>query len=327
MTLAIWLNSKCAKVNKKGVRTMVENIITATNLTKQYGGYFALERVNMTIRSGEIYGLIGENGAGKTTLMRIIGNLARPSSGSISLFGKTDAVNMNKARKQIGFLIEMPALYPDLSAKDNLKFYCSLFNITEKSVINKVLKEVSLQDTGDKKVVNFSMGMRQRLGLAIALINDPKFLVLDEPMNGLDPSGIVQIREILINLAKEKGVAILISSHILSELQLMATRLGFIHKGRMLQEIYANKLTESDERYICLKTSHPSRTAQILKDSFHIDIISSGENEEILIPNEQIALEEIISELISHNLQILSVSIASPTLENYYMNLIRGESK
>ena len=306
---------------------MVTSIFEAKNLTKQYGTSFALEGVNMTIHSGEIYGLIGENGAGKTTLMKIIGDLARPSNGHITLFGEKEASKIKELRKKIGYLIEMPALYPELNARDNLEFYRRMFNIDDKNIISKVLREVSLEDTGDKKVENFSLGMRQRLGLAIAMINDPMFLVLDEPNNGLDPSGIAQVRDILKKLAKEKGVAILISSHVLSELQLLANKFGFIHKGRMLKEISSQELVESDEKNLCIKTSNATIASEVLKNAFNMEAIRDDESGEIRVSKGEITLEEIISVLIKNNLQILNVSITSQSLENYYMNLIRGEKE
>lgn len=305
---------------------MYNDIFQAINLSKNYGNISVLKEVNMTIHPGEIYGLIGENGAGKTTLMKIIGNIVRPTSGSISLFGQTDTTLMNQERRKIGYLIEIPALYSELSARDNLEFYCRIMNITDKNTINEVLHIVSLKDTENKKVGKFSLGMRQRLGLAIALINNPKFLVLDEPINGLDATGISQVREMLIKLAKEKEVAVLISSHVLSELQLLATKYGFIHKGRMLQELSADDLIETEGKYICIVSSNPLLAAQILKENFNIKEIDGDKNGEIRIPNGLFTLEEIISVLIRSKVQILSVSTHSTTLEDYFLNLIEGDN-
>ncbi|QUH28449.1 ABC transporter ATP-binding protein [Vallitalea guaymasensis] len=305
---------------------MYNDIFQAINLSKNYGNISVLKEVNMTIHQGEIYGLIGENGAGKTTLMKIIGNLVRPTRGSISLFGQTDIDLMNQERKKIGYLIEIPALYSELSARDNLEFYCRIMNITDKKTINEVLHIVSLEDIENKKVGEFSLGMRQRLGLAIALINNPEFLVLDEPINGLDAVGISQIREILIKLAKENDVAVLISSHILSELQLLATKYGFIHKGRMLQEISAEDLIETEGKYISIVPSNHLLAKQILKDNFNIKVIDGDKNGEIRIPNGAFTLEEIISVLIRSKVEILSVSTHYTTLEDYFLNLIEGDN-
>lgn len=320
-------DSQCYDVlnKRKGVVILVTSIFEAKNLTKKYGDSYALENVSMEICAGEIYGLVGENGAGKTTLMRIIGNLVHPNSGSISLFGETESQKLKERRKHIGFLIETPALYSDLSAKDNLEFYCRLFDITNKAVIERVLHDVNLEDTGNKKVADFSLGMRQRLALAITLINEPEFLVLDEPINGLDPSGITGIREILTRLTKEKRIAVLISSHYLSELQLLATRFGFIHKGCMLQEITSHELTNSEEKQINIQTSNPNVAATLLREAFHVPVIIQDESGEIQVPYEQVTIEEVMSVLINNNIQILNVCISSPSLENYYMKLIKGE--
>lgn len=302
---------------------MALNIFEAENVTKKYGDFYALERVSMSINSGDVYGLVGENGAGKTTLMKIIGNLVHPDYGSITLFGERESKKIRARRKRVGFLIEAPGFYTEMNAKDNLEFYRRLFNIEDNRVIERVLHQVGLQDTGNKKVRDFSLGMRQRLAIAITLINNPEFLVLDEPINGLDPAGIAEVREILTSLAKEKGIAVLISSHFLSELQLLATRFGFIHKGRLLQEITSNELIVSDAKYLCIETSNPKLTAQLLQDALHIKVIMKDETSEICLPMEQVTIEVVMSLLINNNIEILNVAVTSPSLENYYMNLIR----
>lgn len=219
-------------------------IFETSGLAKRYGATYALQDIDMKIAEGDIYGFIGENGAGKTTLMRIIAGLVQPSRGEIKLFGRSDHRGLHLVRRQIGYLIEGPALYPHLSAKENLIFYCRAFGIEDESRIEEVLHTVSLAGSGKKKVSHYSLGMRQRLGIAVSLLNHPKLLVLDEPLNGLDPAGIVEMREILERLVNDKGVTILISSHILSELQLIATKFGFLHQGRLIQEISAELLRQ-----------------------------------------------------------------------------------
>lgn len=306
---------------------MATNIFEAQNITKRYGDFYALENVSLSINSGDIYGLVGENGAGKTTLMKIIGNLIHPNSGSITLFGERENRRKKTLRKDIGFLIEAPGFYTDMSAYNNLEFYRRLFNISDFSVIERVLCLVGLQDTGNKKVADFSLGMQQRLAIAITLINDPKFLVLDEPINGLDPSGITEVRELLTTLAKEKEIAVLITSHFLSELQLLATRFGFIHKGRLLQEITSDQLIVSDVKYLCIETTNPKFSMQLLQDTLHINVIKKEDTKEISIPIEHITIEAIMSLLIHNNIEILNIKVTSPSLENYYMNLIRRNVK
>ncbi|WP_178076015.1 ABC transporter ATP-binding protein [Paenibacillus oralis] len=305
---------------------MDTTIFEATGLTKQYGIAFALQDINMIVRAGDIYGFVGENGAGKTTLMKIIGGLVHPTSGKISLFGKDDKNQLDLVRRQIGFLIERPALYPHLTAEENLIFYCQIYGINDPNRITDVLQAVNLTNVGKKKISDFSLGMRQRLGLAVALLNDPKFLVLDEPINGLDPSGIVEVRKILEYLANEKKVSILISSHILSELQLLATKFGFIHKGRLIKEISADELLKSAEKQICIRTPDPEVTAQILKDELQIEYITISETEEIQIPKENADLEKVMSVLLQRGIQIQGINLSTPNLENYYMDLIGGSN-
>lgn len=304
---------------------MSGSIFEAKGITKQYGGAFALKDINMTIKAGDIYGFVGENGAGKTTLMKIIGGLVHPSAGEISLFEKNEKKELNDVRREVGFLIEMPALYPHMNAKQNLMFYCHAFGIRNTRRIEEVLQAVSLSDTGNKVTSAFSLGMKQRLGLAIALLNNPKFLVLDEPINGLDPSGIVEVRMILGKLAKEQGISILISSHILSELQLLATKYGFIHKGRLIKEISAEELLQTAVTKICIRTADPTATTQILKDNLHIQSISITETGEIQIPKESTNLEELMSLFLKLGIGIEGINLSVPNLENYYMDLIGGD--
>lgn len=302
-------------------------IFEATGLTKRFGSSFALQDIHMTIQAGDIYGFVGENGAGKTTLMRIIGGLVYPTQGSFSLFGKTEKSEWDAARRQIGFLIEWPALYPHLNAEENLTFYCRIYGIRNPGRIAEVLDTVSLTDTGrNKKVSEYSLGMRQRLGLAIALLNRPKFLVLDEPINGLDPSGIVEVRKILEHLARDKEVTILISSHILSELQLLATKFGFIHRGKLIKEISAQALLKSAETSICIQTPNPSAAAEILKEHLNIEQMTITDNGEIQFPKDNTNLEQLMSVLLEQGVQVEGIHLSAPNLENYYMDLIGGHA-
>lgn len=210
---------------------MVEYVLRTHSVSKQYKHQLVLNKVNLTIKKGSIYGFIGQNGAGKSTLIRLVTGLACPTMGKIELFGQSNERELIEARRRIGTIIEGPALYPHLSAAENLEAHRLLKGIPGKECIQKTLEIVGLQDTGKKKAKNFSLGMKQRLGIAIALIGDPEFLILDEPINGLDPMSVVEIRELLKKLNHEYGITILISSHILSELHLLATHYGIIHKG------------------------------------------------------------------------------------------------
>lgn len=215
-------------------------ILRTNHLTKHYGHHTAVHDLSMTIHQGDIYGFIGKNGAGKTTLIRIIAGLAAPDDGQILLFGKPDLL---KGRKRIGTVIESPALYPGMTARENMIAQCKLQN-ADLSQIEPILKLVGLHDTGKKKAKQFSLGMKQRLAIGLALIGNPEFLLLDEPTNGLDPEGIREIRELILKLNKDRKITVLISSHILGELSKLATRYGIIHEGRLLEEFTENELWE-----------------------------------------------------------------------------------
>lgn len=216
-------------------------VLRTNHLTKQYRHRPAVQNLSMTIHEGDIYGFIGKNGAGKTTLIRMITGLAAPSDGTILLFGSSD---LKKARRQIGTVIESPAIYPGMTARENLIVQYRLLGIRDESQADAILTLVGLADTGNKKAKNFSLGMRQRLAIALALVGNPRFLVLDEPTNGLDPEGIKEIRELILRLNRDRKITVLISSHILGELSKFATRYGIIHQGRLIDEFTEEQLQE-----------------------------------------------------------------------------------
>ena len=231
-------------------------VFEAINITKKYRNTLALNQVSMSVMQGDIYGFIGENGAGKTTMIRLLTGLAEPTTGKIALFGESNK-KLAKQRDRIGCIIESPSLYLDMTAYENLEVQRLQRGIPGKGCIDNALALVGLKDTGKKKAKDFSLGMRQRLALAIALLGNPEFLVLDEPINGLDPTGIIELRNLLKRLNKERGITILISSHILTELHQLANRYGILHEGKLLQEITA---TELDKR--CKKHLLSSRFVQ-----------------------------------------------------------------
>ncbi|WP_418437275.1 ABC transporter ATP-binding protein [Blautia sp.] len=226
----------------------METLVQTNNLTKQYGQHKAVNNVNLSVRKGEIYGLIGRNGAGKTTILRLISGLAKPTNGSISLFGQNsrDSIYM---QKHIGLLIETPGIYLDMSARDNVKLKCMAIGISNNSYIAELLKNVGLSAVDKKKVKCFSVGMKQRLGIALALVGNPELVILDEPTNGLDPQGIAEIREIIVQLNTEKNITFIISSHILGELSKIATCYGIIEKGELKRQFLKTELTEDLEEY------------------------------------------------------------------------------
>lgn len=238
---------------------MPEIIFAAENLTKKYGKKYALNELNMEIHRGDIYGLIGKNGSGKTTLMRILTGRAMQTSGKIELFGKSKTMELCTQRGRVGGIVESPAFFPTMTAKDNLEVIRLQHEIKGKYCIKEALQAACLEESGSKKVKDFSLGMKQRLGIAMALIGRPEFIVLDEPVNGLDPEGIVKLRELLQMLNQKYGITILISSHILSELDQLATCYGFIHNGRITEQIAADKIYEQcslEEYYMRKVTIH-----------------------------------------------------------------------
>ena len=223
-------------------------VLSTDNLTKVYHGFKAVNTINIHVEEGDIYGFIGRNGAGKTTTLKMISGLASPTSGSFSLFEVPfEELNAQKVFARVGNLIEEPGLYPDMTAFDNIYLKCICAGIKDKNYAMEILELVDLDRTGKKKVKGFSLGMRQRLGIALAMVGDPKLLILDEPINGLDPQGILEIRETILKLNKERKITFIISSHILGELSKMATRYGIIDKGRLLKELSAEELASQTD--------------------------------------------------------------------------------
>ncbi|WP_010651524.1 ABC transporter ATP-binding protein [Oceanobacillus massiliensis] len=247
---------------------MNDNVLKINHVSKKYQDKMALKKVNLSIKMGSIYGFIGQNGAGKSTLIRIVCGLAKPTAGTIELFEKSNERELIEARKRIGTIIEGPALYPHMTAVENLEAHRLLKGIPGKECIERTLTLVGLEDTGKKKAKNFSLGMKQRLGLAIALLGDPEFLILDEPINGLDPMGVVEIRELLKKLNREYGITILISSHILSELHLLATHYGIIHDGQLLEQLSAKELNDKSQQYLHIKVDNPDKAATVIERKF-----------------------------------------------------------
>ncbi len=262
---------------------MKEVVLKTNNLTKQYNKNVVLDNVNITIKKGDIYGLIGRNGAGKTTLMKTITTLASPTSGTFELFNtcsENDELFDNK--KRVGSLIEYPAFYPNLSAYDNLKYYTIQRGIVDKNQINKVLELVNLTGTGKKKVKTFSLGMKQRLGIALAILNSPDFVILDEPINGLDPIGISELRDTFKKLS-DNGITLLISSHILSELYLLANEFGFLENGKLIKELSKEELDLECSKCLVIKTDDSKKVSVLLEKELNTNNYKVINNEEIRV--------------------------------------------
>ena len=303
---------------------MKKVVLKTYNITKKYGEQLAVDNVNMTIKKGDIYGFIGQNGAGKTTLIRLITGLIHKSSGEIELLGVNEENELNKARTMVGSLIESPSLYTNMTARENLEVSRLVRNIPGKKCIDEVLELVGLKDVEKKKVKNFSLGMRQRLGIANALMGNPKLLILDEPINGLDPMGIVEIRELLKKINKEKDMTILISSHILSELSELATTYGIISNGKLIEEITAKQLSKKCRQYIDLKVDNTARAVILLERELGISDYEVLEDSNIKVFSNLDNVGEVNSLLSRSGIIVESISVKGENLEEYFMNKVGG---
>lgn len=294
-------------------------VLRTENLTKVYGGHKAVNAVNIHVKKGDIYGFIGKNGAGKSTLMKIVAGLASPTEGKIELFGSSD---IEKQRMRIGSLIEEPGLYPGMTAAENLEVYRRAYGITNRRIVNDTLDFIGLGDTGKKKVGKFSMGMKQRLGIAIALLKSPDFLILDEPINGLDPMGIHEIREFLIALNREKNITMMISSHILGELSKIATTYGIIRDGELVDEFSAEELSTRCRRCQKLVVNNVERAVNVLEEQLQIKEFDVPEASVIRIYEHLEDIVEINHKLLLAGIEIKESYLAGQDLESYFMERI-----
>lgn len=304
---------------------MQEVILTTKNLTKQYHNLSALNNVNLKIKQGEIYGLVGKNGSGKTTLLRLISGQAFATEGQISLFHSSSQEELNKARRRIGSIIENPSFYSYLSAAENLEYYRIQRGIPGKHCVEEALAEVGLQDAGNKKFKSFSLGMKQRLGLALALMNKPELLLLDEPINGLDPFGIVEIRNLLLKLNLEKNITILISSHILSELSNLVTYYGFIEKGQLMKQLSAAELSKECNKYLELKVDKVDVMTALLETKLGCTSFKVTPDYAIHIFDYYDQPAKISELAVKNGIGLQALTVKEINLENYFIQLIGGE--
>lgn len=294
-------------------------VLKTEGLTKIYSGRRVVNKVSMHVKKGDIYGFIGKNGAGKTTFMRMVAGLARPDEGAIELFGSTD---IEKQRMRIGTLIEEPGLYRGMTAAENLEVVRRAYGITDKNVIQNAIDFIGLEEAGKKKVKDFSMGMKQRLGIAAALLRNPDFLILDEPINGLDPQGIRQMRELFVKLNREKGITIIISSHILGELSKIATAYGIIRDGELVEEFDAEELTRRCRRCQRLEVDDTQRAVNVLEEELHIREFDVPEEHVIRIFEQLDNSAQINRKLMLAGIGIKENYLAGQDLEGYFMDLI-----
>ena len=303
----------------------MEYVLKTENLTKKYRKFTALDGLTMSVPKGSIYGFVGRNGSGKTTLIRVICGLQEPNKGSYSLYGiDRKSGSITKSRRRMGAVVETPAIYTELSARDNLKQQYRVLGLPSFDGIDELLQLVGLSETGKKKAGNFSLGMRQRLGIAVALCGNPDFLVLDEPINGLDPQGIVEIRELILKLNRERQITVLISSHILDELARLATHYGFIDHGRIVREMSAEELEAQCRKCVRVEVPDVKALSKVLEEQgFEYAIISDKEADIYA----QISITKLTQTLSENACELLSIHEHDESLESYFMKLIGGERR
>ncbi len=300
----------------------MEYIMTTSGLTKIYGSKVAVEDINIHIREGEIYGLIGRNGAGKTTIMRMLSGLSNPTKGTFSMFGKEGA-EAKKYMHQVGVLIEHPGLYPNKSAFENLKIKALGLGVYSKSYVDDIITLVGLENTGKKQSGSFSLGMRQRLGIGLAIVGEPKLIILDEPINGLDPQGIVEVRKMLENLRDEKKITVMISSHILEELGKISNSYGIIHEGKLLDEFTTDDLSKRCGQFVLIKSPDSKAAVEVLAKNGYKD--TELDNEGFVRVNEKLdESDKMIKALVNGNVPVKEVTVTNTSLEDYYLSVTGG---
>ena len=298
---------------------MSDTILKISNLSKSYGSKVVLDDVSFDVKKGRIYGFIGENGAGKTTAIRAITGLSPVTHGKVEIFGSSDDKGLVEARKKIGCLVERPILELNKSARDNLLSQELLYGNTDSTKIDKVLNRVGLGDVKNKKVADFSLGMKQRLGIALALINNPELLILDEPVNGLDPMGMVEVRELLISLCRDDGITIVISSHILAELYQLATDYIIISHGRIISTLSKFELDDLCTTHIVMETEHNDEAFKILVNNG----ISAVDNDEgSLRIFDDVETRDVAQLMYDHRILVTHLAKHERTLEEYYIELL-----
>ena len=301
----------------------MEYILTTDKLTKIYGQKRAADGISLHIKKGDVYGLIGRNGAGKTTVLKMICGLATPTSGAVTFCGKTGAALSGEMSK-IGSLIETPGLFPKMSAYQNIKIKCILCGKDDDEYIKSLLKQVGLENVGKKPAQSFSLGMKQRLGIALALVGDPEFIVLDEPINGLDPQGIAEMREIIHRLSKEQGMTVIVSSHILDELAKVADAFGIINDGKLIDEFTSEQLDERCGTHIILRTGDDEKAKAVLEDN-GISSYELLENGKIKIMQAVDDTSKLVVALVEAGVPVYELALVQTTLEQYYLTRTGGE--
>jgi len=304
---------------------MSQTILTIKNMSKTYGKAKVVDNFSLEVKKGHICGLIGPNGAGKTTIMKMMAGLTLPDNGEMSLWG--DSTNLDKNRKRMSFMIESPIIDPEMTARQNLTYLRYVRGVADKNKIDEVLEFTGLSDTGKKKAKHFSLGMKQRLGIAMSLLTDPEIMVLDEPVNGLDPEGIVEVRHMLQKLSDERNVTIIISSHLLSELSELCTDYTIINHGKLIVSLSAEELSEQCKSYICVRTDNIEKTTAILEEKLSLKDYKVFHDEELHI-FEKLDKVALISKTITDNgIVITKLCEEHASLEEFYLSKVGDDNE
>ena len=304
---------------------MSKYVIETKNLTKQYGTQKSIADLNIHVRQGRIYGLLGRNGAGKTTTMKMLLGLTQPTSGEVTIWGKPLRTNEKKLLPRIGSLIESPGFYPNLTATENLRIFATLRGVPNRNAIKNALDLVGLPYKDKKLFSQYSLGMKQRLAIALAIMHDPELLILDEPINGLDPIGIAEVRSFIRDLCTEKGKTILISSHILSEIALLADDIGIIDHGALLEEESLAELEAKSSRHIRFTVSSTTQAAKILERNFHETRFTVRNDHNMRLHNLDVSVGDIVTAFVENGLTVSEAYICEESLEDYFKRVTGGE--
>ena len=304
---------------------MSEIVIETKQLTKQYGTQKSVAELNIHVQRGRIYGLLGRNGAGKTTTMKMLLGLTQPTSGEVAIWGKPLPGNEKKLLPRIGSLIESPGFYPNLTGTENLRIFAALRGLKNQNAIQSALELVGLPYRDKKLFSQYSLGMKQRLAIALAVMHDPELLILDEPINGLDPIGIAEVRTFIRALCDERGKTILISSHILSEVALLADDIGIIDHGVLLEEESFTDLEARSSKYVRFTVSDTNRAAEILRDVFHETQFSTQDGHHLRMDSARVPVAKIVSAFVQHGLDVSEAATVEESLEDYFKRVTGGE--
>jgi ABC-2 type transport system ATP-binding protein len=302
----------------------MEYVLKTNHLTKTIGGKDIVSDIELHVKKGEIYGFLGPNGAGKTSIMKMMTNLWKPTSGTIELFGETVTPKSYEILKRMGSIIEFPAFYEHMTGKENLQIHCEYMGFSDFSSIDKTLDLLDLADAADKLVKSYSLGMKERLGIARAILCKPELLILDEPTNGLDPAGMKQVRDLLKRLSKEQGVTVIISSHILSEIESIADTVGIIHHGKMMKEVSMKDIEEMNQNYIEVAVSDTKRATHILIEKLNLSNFKVVDDDKVRIYDHDASTQVISKAFALNDVEIMAIGKNTETLEAYFLKLTGG---